>query len=63
MSLSGTSMSSPHVANLASKIMALNPALTPKQVKELIIQQSDAIQKPFWGVIPNQGKALKKARQ
>ncbi len=63
MNLSGTSMSSPHVANLASKIMALNPTLTPNQVKELIMLQSDPIQKPFWGVIPNQEKALKQTSQ
>jgi hypothetical protein len=36
MLLSGTSMSSPQVANLAGKILALNPSLTPEQVIEKI---------------------------
>jgi len=32
----GTSMASPNVANLAAKLIALDPALTPVQVIELI---------------------------
>lgn len=36
--LSGTSMASPNVVNLAAKLFALNPALTPAQVIELIRQ-------------------------
>ncbi len=34
--LSGTSMASPNVVNLAAKLFALNPALTPGQVIQLI---------------------------
>jgi hypothetical protein len=34
--LSGTSMSSPNVANLAAKLLALDPALTPEQTIALI---------------------------
>jgi subtilisin family serine protease len=34
--LSGTSMASPNVVNLAAKLFALNPALTPDQVIHLI---------------------------
>jgi subtilisin family serine protease len=34
--LSGTSMASPNVANLAAKLFALDPTLTPAQVIELI---------------------------
>jgi subtilisin family serine protease len=34
--LSGTSMASPNVVNLAAKLLALDPALTPAQVIELI---------------------------
>ena len=34
--LSGTSMASPNVANLAAKLFALDPSLTPVQVIELI---------------------------
>jgi subtilisin family serine protease len=36
--LSGTSMASPNVVNLAAKLLALNPALNPAQVIELIRQ-------------------------
>lgn len=35
--LSGTSMASPNVANLAAKLLALDPKLTPVQVIDLII--------------------------
>jgi len=36
MKMSGTSMASPNVANLAAKLIALDPSLTPGQVIELI---------------------------
>jgi subtilisin family serine protease len=36
--LSGTSMASPNVVNLAAKLFALDPSLTPAQVVELIRQ-------------------------
>jgi subtilisin family serine protease len=36
MKKSGTSMASPDVANLAAKLIALDPSLTPVQVIELI---------------------------
>ncbi|MGI8746386.1 MAG: S8 family serine peptidase [Bryobacteraceae bacterium] len=36
MKLSGTSMASPNVANLAAKLFALGPSLTPAQVIDLI---------------------------
>jgi subtilisin family serine protease len=36
MKLSGTSMASPNVVNLAAKLFALDPSLTPKQVIDLI---------------------------
>jgi subtilisin family serine protease len=36
LKLSGTSMASPNVANLAAKLFALDPSLTPVQVIELI---------------------------
>ncbi len=35
--MSGTSMASPNVVNLAAKIFAVNPKLTPVEVKEIII--------------------------
>jgi hypothetical protein len=41
MKLSGTSMASPQVANLAAKLFAMNPGLTPVQVKALILEGSE----------------------
>jgi subtilisin family serine protease len=35
---SGTSMASPNVANLAAKLFALDPSLTPEKVKDLILR-------------------------
>lgn len=37
VALSGTSMASPQVANLAGKLLAVNPALTPQQLINLIV--------------------------
>ena len=42
LKLSGTSMASPNVANLAAKLFALDPSLTPEQVVELIRRGSTA---------------------
>ena len=36
LQLSGTSMASPNVVNLAAKLFALDPSLTPTQVVDLI---------------------------
>jgi subtilisin family serine protease len=41
MKLSGTSMSSPNVTNLAAKLFALRPDLTPSLVRTLIEEGSD----------------------
>ncbi|HUV31876.1 MAG TPA: S8 family serine peptidase [Acidobacteriota bacterium] len=41
MKLSGTSQSSPSVAGLAAKLLALRPDLTPAQVRELIEKGAD----------------------
>lgn len=38
MKFSGTSMASPNVANLAGKILAVNPELSPEQIIDLIRQ-------------------------
>jgi subtilisin family serine protease len=38
---SGTSMAAPQVTNLAAKMLAIKPLLTPIQVKDLIIKNSD----------------------
>ena len=39
--LSGTSMASPQIANLAAKLFAVKPELTPAQAKELILQGAE----------------------
>lgn len=41
MKLSGTSMASPQVANLAAKLIALKPELKPTEVKALILQGAE----------------------
>jgi len=42
LKLSGTSMASPNVVNLAAKLFALDPSLTPAQVIDLIKQGATA---------------------
>ena len=61
--LSGTSMASPNVANLAGKILAVAPSLTPQQVIEAIVETGDAIDEPFNGRIANERRAIARARQ
>jgi len=41
MKMSGTSMASPNVANLAGKLLAIDPSLTPEEVIKLIKRGSD----------------------
>jgi Subtilase family len=41
VALSGTSMASPQVANLAGKILAVNPKLRPAEVIELIVSTAE----------------------
>ena len=41
VALSGTSMASPEVANLAGKILAVNPGLTPPQVIQIIVRTAE----------------------
>lgn len=41
MKMSGTSMASPQVANLAAKLLAKNPGLTPSQLVQLIAKGSE----------------------
>jgi len=43
MKLSGTSMASPQVANLAAKLIALKPELKPTEVKALILQGAERL--------------------
>ncbi len=56
--LSGTSMASPNVANLAAKLFATSPALTPQRVIEIIEQSGDPIAAPFNGRIANEARAI-----
>jgi hypothetical protein len=63
VSLSGTSMAAPNVANLATKILAVNPKLEPAEVVELIVETGDPIASPFDGRIANEEKAVKRARR
>jgi len=60
--LSGTSMASPNVANLAGKILAVAPSLTPEQVISVIVETGDPIPDPFSGRIANERRALTRAR-
>lgn len=60
--LSGTSMASPNAANLAAKILAVDPALTPAQVIGLMEETGDPIAEPFGGVIANEERALQQLR-
>jgi hypothetical protein len=43
LAFSGTSMASPNVANLAAKLIALAPELTPTEVIELILDGADEV--------------------
>ncbi len=61
--LSGTSMASPNVANLAGKILAVAPNLTPAQVIEVMVESGDPIEAPFNGRIANERRALAQARR
>ncbi|MHB8079655.1 MAG: S8 family serine peptidase, partial [Candidatus Krumholzibacteriia bacterium] len=44
MKMSGTSMASPNAANLAAKLIALRPALTPAQTVDLIRRGADSLE-------------------
>ena len=41
LKLSGTSMASPQVVNLAAKLFAIDPALTPEEARKLIVDGCD----------------------
>ena len=41
MKYNGTSMSSPQVVNVAAKLLAVNPALTPKELRDIIVSTAD----------------------
>ncbi|MCC5806440.1 MAG: S8 family serine peptidase [Opitutales bacterium] len=41
VAISGTSMSAPNVANLAAKLLAVDPSLTPVEVREIIVSTAE----------------------
>ncbi|MFW5921388.1 MAG: S8 family peptidase, partial [Polyangiales bacterium] len=61
--LSGTSMASPNAANLAAKILAVNPDLEPQKVVEIMLETATPIDEPFNGRITHEKKAIRKARR
>ncbi len=61
--LSGTSMASPNVANLATKILAVAPRLTPPEVIAILRETGDPIAAPFYGRVANEAAALTRARR
>jgi subtilisin family serine protease len=60
--LSGTSMASPNAANLAAKMISVDPALTPPRVIELMTATGEPIPAPFNGVIAHEANALARVR-
>lgn len=61
--LSGTSMASPNVANLATKMMALDPSLTPERAIAIIVETGTPIAAPFNGVIAHEERAIARVRR
>jgi len=41
--LSGTSMATPQVTNLAAKLLALRPALSPREVSDLVVRGGERV--------------------
>ncbi len=56
--LSGTSMASPNATNTAAKLFALDPKLTPVEVKQILWKTGDPIPAPFYGRIIDQRRAI-----
>jgi subtilase family protein len=61
--LSGTSMASPNAANLAVKLYAVDPDLTPARAIAAMVETADPIAAPFNGGIPNEERALTRIRR
>jgi len=61
--LSGTSMASPNVANLAGKLAALDPALTPERLITVIRETGRPIAAPFNGRITDEAAAIARVRR
>jgi subtilisin family serine protease len=63
MKMSGTSMAAPEVANLAGKLLAVNPRLTPTNVFRLIMDGSEPSSEDPKIRLINPRKSLELARQ
>lgn len=63
LALSGTSMASPNAANLAAKLFALAPRLSPSDVIAIIEATGEEIEAPFYGRIPHEARAVARARR
>lgn len=60
--LSGTSMASPNAANLAAKLISVDPSLTPARVIDVMVATGEPIPAPFNGVIAHEEHALARVR-
>lgn len=61
--LSGTSMASPNVANLATKMIAIDASLTPQRVIQIIEETGEPIAAPFNGRIAHEQRAIDRVRR
>ncbi|MCC5842523.1 MAG: S8 family serine peptidase [Opitutales bacterium] len=61
VAISGTSMAGPQVANLAGKIFAVAPHLTPQEVRDLIVETADLTEDGRRRLI-HPARALERAR-
>jgi hypothetical protein len=61
--LSGTSMASPNAANLATKMVALDPNLTPQRIIQIIVDTAQPIAAPFNGRIAHEERAIARVRR
>lgn len=62
VAISGTSMAAPQVANLAGKIFAVAPQLTPQEVRDLIVETADLTEDGRRRLI-HPARALERARE
>jgi subtilisin family serine protease len=62
MKFSGTSMSSPNVVNLAAKLLAVNPDLTPAQLIKLIEDNADRVEGEHTMLLINPRKTITQAK-